>query len=260
MTGDPRYDEVSYPGLPFIQTHPDRLCTLARLFGLAAPEPATSRVLEIGCGDGGNLIPMAYGLPAATFTGIDTSAPAIAAAQARTEELGLANVGFEQISLTDFEPPRGGVDYVLAHGVYSWVPEPVRAALLALCARALSVDGVAYVSYNALPGGRLRQALREILAAELEGIEEPAAKLAAARELLATLRSAWTYDDGLATLGGLASSMLEAGDALLYHDTLAPQNTPLYFRDFASAARRAGLQFLAEANFWEMQEIGRAHV
>lgn len=253
MTGDARYEEIAYPGRPLVQTHPDRLAMLGRLFGLPTPDPATARVLEIGCGDGGNLIPMAWGLPQATFTGVDTSPTAIARARERADALGLDNVRFEEVSLAAHAPEPGGVDYVIAHGVYSWVPDPLREALLALCARALSPAGVAYVSYNSLPGGRLRQVLREILAAELEGIEEPQRRLAAARETLATLREAWTYDAGLATLGDVASSLIDASDALLYHDTLAPANTPLYFREFVAAAQAAGLQFLAEAEFWEMQ-------
>ena len=253
MTGDVRYEEIPYPGLPLVQTHPDRLAMLGRLFGLPTPDPATCRVLEVGCGDGGNLIPMACGLPRAQLTGIDSSPTAIALARERAAAVGLGNVRFEEVSLADHAPPPGSVDYVIAHGVYSWVPPPLREALLALCRRALAPAGVAYVSYNTFPGGRLRQALREILAAELEGIDDPAERLVAARERLATLRSAWAYDEALATLSGLATSLIEAGDALLYHDTLAPVNAPLYFRDFVAAAQSAGLQFLAEAEFWEMQ-------
>lgn len=253
MVADLRYDDVPYPGRPVAQSHPDRLATLARMFGVAAPELATCRTLEIGCGDGANLLPMACALPEATFTGIDTSPGAITAARARADALGLTNLHFEQVSLTDYVPAAGSVDYVIAHGVFSWVDEPLRDALLALCARALSEHGVAYISYNALPGGRLRQVFREILATELAGIDDPARRIAAARELLATLGAAWTYDEGLSTLVGLAKSLGEANDALLYHDTLSPTNTPLYFRDFIAHAAQHRLGFLAEANFWEMQ-------
>lgn len=253
MAADLRYDDVPYPGRAVTQTHPDRLATLARLFGVAAPEPATCRTLEVGCGDGANLLAMADALPEAMFTGIDTSPRSIAAARARAEELGLTNVRFDEVSLADHAPTQGSVDYVIAHGVFSWVAEPLRDALLALCASALSEHGVAYISYNALPGGRLRQILREILATELDGIDDPPRKIAAARELLGTLRCAWTYDEGLSTLVGLAKTLGDASDALLYHDTLSPANTPLYFRDFIAHAARHRLGFLAEANFWEMQ-------
>ena len=55
------YDEVLYPGYPFAQAHPDRLGAMARLFGMNPAPVEACRVLELGCGDGGNLIPMAVG-------------------------------------------------------------------------------------------------------------------------------------------------------------------------------------------------------
>ena len=253
MGSDQRYEDVAYAGRPFHQTHPARLAAIARLFGVPAPDPATSRVLEIGSGDGGNLLPMADRLPGASFTGIDTSSSATAAARGRAAALGLSNTTFEEVSLADFEPAAGSFDYVIAHGVFSWVPAPVRDALLALTSRALSEHGVAYISYNALPGGRVRQVVREILARQLEGIDDAAERLAAARERLAVLRTAWGSDEALSSLSLVATSALQATDALLYHDTLSPDNAPLYFRDFVAQAGHHGLQFLSEANFWETQ-------
>ena len=250
---DVLYDEVPYPGRPFTQTHPDRLASLGRLHGLESPDPASCRLLELGCGDGGNLLPMACALPAAQFVGIDISGHAIARAQERARAAGVENVTFEEASLADFAPPAGSFDYVIAHGVYSWVPAPIREALMALCAHALSEFGVAYVSYNTLPGGHLRDVVRNILKAHVPESDPPAQQLAAARELLDVLRSAWAYDEQLSTLVSLASRMREDTDALLFHDTLAPVNQRLHFDEFADHAGRHELQFLAEANFWEMQ-------
>ena len=172
-----------YPPRPFVQTHPDRLATLATLFGLRPAPPARCRVLELGCGVGGNLLPMAAALPDARFVGVDNAEVPIARARALAARLRLENVSFHRMGLEDYEPPEGAFDYVIAHGVYSWVPEPVREALLALCARALSRDGVAYISYNALPGGHLRQMLRAALAVHLGESETPGARIASAREL-----------------------------------------------------------------------------
>jgi SAM-dependent methyltransferase len=248
------YDAVPYPARAFVQTHPDRLATLATLFGLAPASPAGCRVLELGCGAGGNLLPMAAGLPGSTFVGIDTSRRAIERARALTGSLGIGNVAFEEVSIEDYEPPAGGVDYVIAHGVYSWVPEAVRTRLLALCATALAPHGVAYVSYNALPGGHPRQALREMLAYHVEGMRAPGEQMAAARGFLRLLSAAGEADDGLAkTLGPEARELSEHVDALFFHDTLAEHNTPLYFHEFVADAAAHDLQFLSEAQFSEMQ-------
>jgi SAM-dependent methyltransferase len=254
MTEASLYDEVPYPGRAFPQTHPDRLATMATLYGLDPVAPAACSVVELGCGDGGNLLPMALTLPGSTFLGIDSSAYAIERARSIAAELGLDNVRFEELGFDDFEPPRGSADYVIAHGVYSWVPADVRDRLLVVAAQALSERGVAYVSYNVLPGHRTRQTLRDMLALELEGIDEPGARMAAARELLAQVAAIWPSGPGLeTTLGSQARMLVAQDDALFFHDTLAPINLAPYFRDFAKHAAENGLQFLAEAEITEMQ-------
>lgn len=256
MAGDASgalYEDVPYPGNPFAQTHPDRLATLALLYGLRPTPPSACRLLEVGCGDGGNLLPMACTAPGSQFVGVDISPRAIAKARGRAQAAGVENVVFEERSLADWQPPAGSFDYVVAHGVYSWVPEAVGEALMALCAHALSDHGVAYVSYNTLPGGHLRDILRTLLQAHVDPSAPPAEQLAAARELLDVLRQAWAYDTELHTLVSLAAKMRDDSDALLFHDTLSPVNRRLYFEEFLAHAGRHGLQYLAEANFWEMQ-------
>ena len=244
------YDVIPYPGHAFAQTHPDRLATLGALFGLHPAPPAACRVLEIGCGDGANLLPMAVELPGSSFVGIDSSAAAIGRAAAMAGELDLPNVRFEQVAIEDYAPAARSFDYVIAHGVFSWVPDSVRGQLLALCAHALGDHGIAYVSYNALPGARVPQTLRELLALKLEGIAEPAQQIAEARRLLALLSGA---NQQATLLGPEAAALLERPDSLLFHDALAPVNDPFLFQDFAARAAAHDLQYLAEANFLEMQ-------
>lgn len=254
MDGASLYDEVPYPGRAFAQSHPDRLATMATLYGLDPAPPGACRVLELGCGDGGNLLPMALALPGSSFVGIDASAVAIERARALAAQLGLADVAFEHVGFDDFEPDPGSADYVIAHGVYSWVPAAARDRALAITARALSARGVAYVSYNVLPGHRTRQTLRDMLALELEGIDEPGERMAAARELLAQASAIWPSGPGLeTTLGSQARMLVAQDDALFFHDTLSPVNLAPYFRDFAAHAAEHGLQFVAEAEISDMQ-------
>jgi hypothetical protein len=245
-----RYEEVRYPGHAFPQTHPDRVAAIATLFGLDPVAPARCRLLEIGCGDGGNLLGMALTLPGASFVGFDTSARAIELAQARADELGLTNIAFDEIGIEDFEAPEAGFDYVVAHGVYSWVPDPVRERLLELSARVLSANGVAFVSYNALPGYRLRQSLRELLAIEVEGIDEPQRRIEAARRLLARLSG---ENEPATAIGGEAAALAARSDALLFHDALADVNHAFLFSEFAARAAGHGLRYLAEADLRDLR-------
>jgi SAM-dependent methyltransferase len=210
-------------------------------------------VLELGCGDGGNLLPMALGLPEARFTGVDSAATAIARARVFAEVVGLENVAFEERSIEEYAP-ADGFDYVIAHGIYSWVAPPVRDALLALCRAVLAPGGVAYVSYNALPGGRLRQAMREMMLFHVAQLDEPRERAEHARALLRFLLDGSPADQDLAAIiRRQAERLIERDDANLLHDELAPVNDAVYFHQFAAHGGEHGLQYLAEADFFEMQ-------
>src|SRR5215203_432115 len=248
------YDAVPYPGYPFAQTHPDRLATLATLFGLEPAPPEACRVLELGCGDAGNLVPMAVVLPGARFLGIDAAEGAVARGRALVEALGLTNVTLEVGQIEELELPSEGFDYVIAHGVYSWVGSPVRDRLLELCRSSLSERGIAYVSYNVLPGGRVSGALRDMLMFHTAGLEDPAERVEQARALLGLLMRGWSAEHEFrAIMRRQCERLLERSDETLFHDELAAVNEPVYFHAFVSHAARCGLQYLAEADFFEMQ-------
>jgi hypothetical protein len=215
-------------------------------------------VLELGCGDGGNLVPMALALPGASFVGVDAAPKAIARGQGLIAELCLESVALEARAIEDLSPAPGAFDYVIAHGVYSWVPAAVRDRLLAVCRAALGDAGVAYVSYNALPGGRLREALRDMLVFHTAELADPRDRVAQARALLRFLLEGAVGEHGLgAVMRAQAEGMLARSDATLLHDELAAVNDAVHFHEFAAHAARHGLQYLAEADFFEMQ-IGAA--
>src|SRR3954471_17103755 len=136
------YDDVPYPSTPFPQTHPDRLATLATLFGMRPASVERCRVLELGCGDGGNLIPMALVLPESDFLGVDLAGEPIARGRSTIDALGLRNIEMRQDDLRAFangaDAGQEQFDFIIAHGVYSWVPEDVRDALLHICRRRLA--------------------------------------------------------------------------------------------------------------------------
>jgi hypothetical protein len=216
------------------------------------------RVLELGCGDGGNLVPMALGLPNASFVGVDAAPGAIARGAGLIDALELPNVALHAESIEDFAPAAGDFDYVIAHGVYSWVAPAVRDRLVAICRHALTEQGVAYVSYNALPGGRVREALRDMLRFHTAELSEPAERIVQARALLRFLLEGLPAEHDLASVvRRQAEGALDRGDASLLHDDLAEVNEPVYFHELVAHAEGHGLQYLAEADFFEMQ-IGAA--
>src|SRR5438128_8466150 len=158
------YDAVPYPDKPRPATHPDHLAALARLVGLSPAPARRCRVLELGCAAGANLWPMAQYLPESEFVGVDFSPVQIENGLRVVADAGLTNLTLRAASILDVDGSWGTFDYVLCHGVFSWVPREVQAAILSICARQLAPQGVAYVSYNTFPGWHTRLMLREMVA------------------------------------------------------------------------------------------------
>ncbi len=252
-----RYDTVAYAALPHPLTHPDRLATVATFLGMNPPEVSHCRVLEVGCSDGGNLIPMAVTLPHAQLVGCDVSPIALARGRATIAALGLANITLVEEDVAALAPAHGAFDYVIAHGVYSWVPANVRDGLFALAAARLAPNGVMFVSFNAFPGCRVRQATWEVLRWHVDHIADPRARLVAAREL-ATLIGAGGASQYEADEAMRAEfrAVAQSSDSELFHDTLAVPNDPVYFHEFAAHAGRFGFKYLAEAELHTMSPAG----
>ncbi len=252
-----KYDAVAYAAQANAQSHPTHLATVATLLGLSPPPVATARVLEVGCSDGANLLPMAAGLPNARFVGCDISGQAIALAKRGAQELGLANVTFLQRDLASLADDPEPFDYVIAHGVYSWVPAPVRDALLALARRRLARNGVLFVSLNVYPGCFVRQATWGMLHHHVDGIADPKARLDQARAFAALLAEggvAQTETDGL--LRQELQKLANQTDSALFHDDLAVPNEPVWFHEFAAHLARHDLAFAGEAKLSMMTAAG----
>jgi methyltransferase-like protein len=244
------YDEFPYESKPFEGTHPNRLAAIGRLYGLRTAPPDRCRVLELGCAGGGNLLPMAAYLPGSEFVGVDLSAVQIEAAQRAAEMARLANVRFHAMSIADITPDFGRFDYVIAHGVYSWVPASVRDRLLAVCAANLAPDGVAYVSYNTYPGWHARGMVRDMLRYRTDRFQTAREKVVQARALMDFLRRASSAADnafGMA-LREEIDALQRSPDFYLAHEHLEEDNAPVHFHEFVDAARQHELQYLNDVD------------
>ena len=251
------YDDVLYTGRAYSDTHPDRLAAIATLFGMTPAAIGRCRVLEVACGDGANLLPMAYGLPESDFVGFDLAAGPVAAGRRAAERLGLRNVALAAHDLADFPADAGRFDYIVAHGLYSWVPPETRDRLLALVARHLAPNGVAFVSYNVYPGCHMRRMVWEMLKFHVDHLPDPRQRITEARtlaRLLATGRAA--PDEYTAVVQRELERVADRDPAVLFHDDLAATNDPVYFHEFAEHAARHGLQFLGESELQTMGYVG----
>ncbi len=254
--GEPAYsyDLVPYTGHAFPQTHPDRLATIARLSGLSPAPVDRCRVLELGCGLGYNLIPMALQMPDSELVGVDLSKRQIEEGRMAAEAAGLTNIRLEHANIADVDESWGKFDYVICHGVFSWVPAEVRDRILEISARSLASNGIAYVSYNTYPGWHMREMIRHMMRYHSEQFEEPQMRIGQSKALLKFMTDQLPRDgqpyarylrQELAVLGRQA-------DSYLFHEHLEDVNEPMYFHQFIGQAARYDLQYLGEAEFGAM--------
>lgn len=247
------YDSVAYPTAIISQMTPDRIRASGILYGWSAPDPATASVLEIGCGDGLNIIGMAAVAPRARHVGFDLSGQAIARGQALIAAAGLDNVSLEVGDILAW--PRKGerFDYIVCHGVYAWVPEPVQRALLELIGASLAPGGVAYVSYDALPAAAAKVEIQRYIVRRTAGIEGVDARVKAAATLLATLSRHQVEGSRLKPqFEVLAKSLPSFDAAYFFHDWLADHYAPPSLAGFAAAAASEGLRVAGDAGLTDL--------
>jgi len=248
------YDAVPYASLPFQQTHPDRLSTIAWLFGMKPVDPNHCRVLELGAAGGGNIAPMAVRYPNSEFVGIDYSARQVADGQRVIEAAGLKNVKLMHGNIAELGAELGQFDYIITHGVYSWVPAGIQEKIMQLSSSLLSENGVAYISYNVSPGWRLRGTIRDLMVYRAKFFTNPDQQLAEAKALLDFLSETVPAENN--AYGMLLKNEIEYLKSLsnwyLLHEYLEEHNEAIYFHDFMSRAAKVGLQYLGESDFQSM--------
>lgn len=248
------YDEVPYESHPFAQTHPSRLFTIGTLFGMRPTPVQRCRVLELGCAGGGNLIPMADYLPDSEFVGIDLSDRQIKDGQEIVAKFGLKNLKLKTASIMDVDDSYGMFDYIICHGVFSWVPSEVQEKVYNILAKHLTPNGIAYISYNTYPGWHLRGMIRDMMRYHSERFNTPQLRTQQARALLDFLAQSVKQDGSAYSV--LLKTELETlrtqADHYLYHEHLEENNQPMYFHQFADRAKKHGLKYLGESRVGTM--------
>jgi methyltransferase-like protein/2-polyprenyl-3-methyl-5-hydroxy-6-metoxy-1,4-benzoquinol methylase len=248
------YDQVPYLNRTHVRTHPDRMATMAALLGLQPPPLDACRVLELGCANGHNLLPMALNLPGSRFVGVDLSARQIADGQAAVAELGLTNLSLHHASILDIDDSYGPFDYILCHGVYSWVPSTVQDKILAVCRAHLAPQGVAFVSYNTLPGWHDKLRVREMLLHHVRHITDARERIRRSREFIQALAEIVAPPEATelsaygAVLRAEAEIVATQDDDYIYHEYLEDSNLPIYFHEFAQRVEQHELQYLGDAD------------
>lgn len=229
-------------------THPDYLATVGILFGLRPESPTNCRVLELGCGSGVNILPLAYTMPESSFIGIDLSEQLLSDATERRNRLNLKNITFRQADLSHLDLGDAEFDYIICHNVFSYVPEKTQERIFRVIGAHLSPNGLATINYNTYPGWHTREAARALLNLNVEA-GNPAFRLEQARKF-----SLW-FSTVLSQAGNASSHVLRTELARLLsledwqvvNEFLGPAQRAVYFEELAEMAKSKGLQYVADA-------------
>lgn len=245
------YDAVPYESYAYPHTHPTSMHVVATLFGMQPQDFKKARVLELGCASGGNIFSQALLYPESHYHGIDISSEQIAEANRIKAELGVKNVTFEQADIAQFDlkKHKGKFDYIICHGVFSWVPDFVRDKILELCEECLAPEGLALVSYNTLPGWNAVRSVREMMLFHTNRFAKPQEKIAQAKALLSFLSE--NVPDGRtgykAVIEEERKLLSKTNDSYIFHDHLEGNNAQFYLYQFAEMAGRHNLVYVGDS-------------
>lgn len=248
------YSELGYKSMPFPYTTPATLEAYAALVGISAPNPKTARVLELGATYGGNIISQALFNPDATFVGIELSQEQVEKGNEVIANAGLTNVSLVQSDIASIGSEIGTFDYIIAHGVYSWVDDGVKDALLRLIDEHLAEDGIAYVSYNTYPGWHTMEEVRQLMMfsnrdkAQFNHKE----KVLHGKTIGSIVGSQILKYDNLKERNskflGALRSVMQKDEYYVGHDHLEPNNDPVYFYQFNDHLADHNLAYLCDAD------------
>lgn len=248
------YSELGYKSMPFPYTTPATLEAYATLVGISAPNPKTARVLELGATYGGNIISQALFNPDATFVGIELSQEQVEKGNEVIANAGLTNVSLIQSDIASIGSEIGTFDYIIAHGVYSWVDDGVKDALLRLIDEHLAEDGIAYISYNTYPGWHTMDEVRQLMMFSNRDKTQfnHKEKVLHGKTIGSIVGSQILKYDNLKERNskflGALRSVLQKDEYYVGHDHLEPNNDPVYFYQFNDHLGAHNLAYLCDAD------------
>ena len=248
------YSELGYKSMPFPYTTPATLEAYAALVGISAPNPKTARVLELGATYGGNIISQALFNPDATFVGIELSQEQVEKGNEVIANAGLTNVSLVQSDIASIGSEIGTFDYIIAHGVYSWVDDGVKDALLRLMDEHLAEDGIAYISYNTYPGWHTMDEVRQLMMFSNRDKTQfnHKEKVLHGKMIGSIVGSQILKYDNLKERNskflGALRSVMQKDEYYVGHDHLEPNNDPVYFYQFNDHLEAHNLAYLCDAD------------
>lgn len=238
------------------ETMPFRLWLAALIHGHDMPL-AKFRYLDLGCGQGYNLILAAICHPDSEFFGVDFIPRHVAHGNRLARQLGLRNVKFYELDFASVSMQgwaEGGFDFIVSHGVCSWISPSSRADLYSAISRGLNNGGLLYLSYNTMPGWLPMLPFQKLVHdfKGYLGADEALARARATVEKLSQLPGSY-----LAAMPGALNSTKATSNhdpAYLKQEYANEYWIPFWSGDLIKEVQAAKLDYLGTANLTEVFE------
>ena len=246
------YDNFLYVSKAFPNTNINSLLAKGKIYGLNPAPLKGARVLELGSSCGGNIIPQALYYPEATFTGIDLSPVQVQHGNDLIQSMGLTNVTLLEKNIMDIDDDFGTFDYILVHGIWSWVPDVVKDKILTICNRNLSDRGIAYISYNTYPGWKRLEQLRDIMLYSEKHAPNDSLKdrTVYTKNVLKLIAETMKMDERSRVQSDYKinniNRVIESNDYYVGHEYLEPFNDPVYVSQFVERAEHLGCTYVGD--------------
>ncbi len=247
-------DDVAYPDHFHRELMPAWLHAAATALGFAAPDITRPyRWCELGCGGGLSALVAAVCNPSGEFMALDINAAQIERARAVAKAAGVDNIRFISADLRDFamSPGDGGepFDFIVLHGLWAWVGEDVREAVLSIIRQRLAPGGLVQIGYMSHPGASQLKAVHKLMrevAWHAEG--DSARRAATALGLLRQLAEggAGYFAEHPGALRQLEAMEREAPEYLA-HEFLGASWQPQHVADVIRALAGAGCAYVGSA-------------
>lgn len=245
------YNEVPYKAKAFSNSLPESQNLVAGILGLDTPNVETARVLEIGCSYGGNILAFAMGNPKAEVVGIDLGEHQIEEGKKLIKFLGLKNIKLYHKNILDFDESFGKFDYIVCHGVFSWVPEIVQNKILEIIRKHLVENGTAFISYNTYPGWKRLEVFKDAMLYRVKMLKDIginvdiSEKVSYGRGVLEFLKQNASMSKDLEDI---IKDICNKETYYLYHEYYEENNIPIYFYDFNKKIEEAGLAYVGDSS------------
>ena len=246
------YNELLYKSNPFNYTIPALLEAYGRLYGLTPKDSRKARVLELGSSFGGNIITQALYNPESEFIGIDLTAEQVKEGNEVIEKIGLRNIKLLEKNILEINEDFGKFDYIIVHGVFSWVPDIVKEKIVKICNENLTEEGIAYISYNTYPGWKEPDKVREMMIYANKYFPDFSLgdKTQRGKAFISIVADQMkSYTDIAEKKGDFIKQIeeiLKMQDYYVGHEYLEVFNNPMYLHEFVDLMRKENLEYISD--------------